>query len=137
MLNRVILMGRITHDLEVNQTQSGTACLRFRIAVDRYSKNSEENQADFITCVAWGQRAEFISRYFGKGRMICIEGNLRTGSYDDKNGTKHYTTEVWVENVSFTGEKSQDNNTGYSKNNVSVGDLDGFEEILSDDGTPF
>lgn len=102
-LNKVILMGRITHPLEIKQTQNGIAVLQFSVAIDRYSK-SEEKQADFISCVAWKQTAEFISRYFGKGRMIVITGSLRSRTYDDKNGTKHYVTEVYVESADFTGE---------------------------------
>ena len=116
MLNRVILMGRITQDLELKQTQSGASVLSFSVAVDRnFVKQGEERQTDFIDCVAWRQQAEFISRYFGKGRMICIEGNLRKRVWEDKNGTKHYVTEVFVDNVSFTGEKAQQG--GYQQNN--------------------
>ena len=121
MLNRVILMGRITQDLEVRQTQSGTAVLRFNVAVDRPARQGSERQTDFITCVAWSQRAEFINRYFSKGRMIALEGNLRTGSYDDKNGVKHYTTEVWVDSVSFTGEPKAEGNGTYSNNYANGG----------------
>ena len=107
MLNRVILMGRITRDLELKQTPSGVPTLSFTVAVDRnFQKQGEERQADFISCVAWRQQAEFISRYFGKGRMIALEGALRTRSYEDKNGTKHFVTEVYVDGVSFTGECS-------------------------------
>lgn len=108
MLNKVILMGRITRDLELKQTPQGTAVLSFSIAVDRnFVKQGEERQADFINCVAWRQQAEFISRYFGKGRMIAIEGNLRTRTFDDQNGNKRYVTEVYVDSVYFTGEKAQ------------------------------
>lgn len=115
MLNRVILMGRITQDLEVKQTQNGTPVLSFTVAVDRgYAKQGEERQTDFINCVAWRQTAEFIGRYFGKGRMIAIEGNLRTRTYDDKNGSRHYVTEVFVDNVSFTGEPKQQGGNTYS-----------------------
>lgn len=104
MLNTVILMGRITQDLELKQTQNGTSVLSFNVAVDRgYVKQGEERQTDFITCVAWRQTAEFISKYFSKGRMIALEGNLRTRTYDDKNGSKHYVTEVYVSSASFTG----------------------------------
>ncbi|MBR1382277.1 MAG: single-stranded DNA-binding protein, partial [Ruminococcus sp.] len=107
-LNKVVLMGRITHDLEIRQTMSGVACLTFAVAVERnYSKQGEEKQTDFINCVAWRQTAEFIGKYFGKGRMIAVEGQLRTRTYDDKNGTKHYLTEVFVDNASFTGEPKQ------------------------------
>ncbi len=158
MLNRVILMGRITQDLELKSTPSGVSVLSFSVAVERsYARQGEDRQADFINCVAWRQQAEFISKYFGKGRMIALEGNLRTRTYDDKNGTKHYVTEVYVDSVSFTGEPKQggssntnysssnNNNNSYSQNNsqnnqnatVSIGDLSDFEEILSDDGVPF
>lgn len=161
MLNRVILMGRITHDLELKTTPNGTSVLSFSIAVERsYAKQGEDRQTDFINCVAWRQQAEFINRYFGKGRMIALEGNLRTRTYDDKNGTKHYVTEVFVDSVSFTGEPKQGGSSagsysgGYQNNyqnsqtaaqthsqpnneTLSIGDLADYEEVLSDDGVPF
>lgn len=157
MLNRVILMGRITQDLEIRQTQGGISVLSFTVAVGRgYVRQGEERQTDFINCVAWRQQAEFISKYFAKGRMIALEGNLRTKTYDDKNGTKHYVTEVFVDSVSFTGEKSQNSGSSnyapsYSQSvpqrqepaykepasSFDVGNMDDFEEILSDDGVPF
>ncbi len=158
MLNRVILMGRITQDLDLRQTQSGRAVLSFTVAVDRnYVKQGEERQTDFINCVAWSQQAEFITKYFAKGRMIALEGNLRTRTYDDKNGTKHYVTEVFVDNVSFTGEPKQqgsysapaqtggapkNTNQNYAANTpsneaISIGGMNDFEEIFSEDGTPF
>lgn len=108
-LNKVIIMGRITHDLEMKQTQSGTAVLSFSVAVDRYSKD-EEKAADFISCVAWNKIAEFIAKYFGKGRMIAITGTLHSRTYDDKNGTKHYVTEVYVDSADFTGEPKHTEN---------------------------
>ncbi|MBE6837049.1 MAG: single-stranded DNA-binding protein [Ruminococcus sp.] len=155
MLNRVILMGRISQDLELRQTPTGVSTLTFNVAVERsYAKQGEERQADFITCVAWRQQAEFISRYFAKGRMIAIEGNLRTRNYEDKNGTRHYVTEVFVDSVSFTGEPkqggssygasnnySQPQQTAYNaepaKESIAIGDFSDFEEVLSDDGVPF
>lgn len=149
MLNKVILMGRITQNLEVKQTPSGVAVLSFTVAVQRsYARQGEERQTDFINCVAWRNQAEFIGKYFKKGRMIAIEGNLRTRTFDDKNGTKHYVTEVFVDNVSFTGEKSDDlqqNNQSSQQNNksnvssnedLSIGDMADFD-VLSDDGVPF
>lgn len=102
-LNQVIIMGRITKELEIKQTPSGTAVLSFTVAVDRYSKDTEK-AADFISCVAWNKTAEFIAKYFGKGRMIAIIGTLHSRTYDDKNGTKHYVTEVYVDSADFTGE---------------------------------
>lgn len=143
MLNRVILMGRITQDLELRQTPGGASVITFNVAVDRgYAKQGEERQTDFITCVAWNQRAEFINNYFSKGRMIAVEGQLRTRTYDDKNGSRHYITEVYVDQVSFTGEKKdvqEQQSKSYvpAQGNTQIGDLDGFEEILSDNGVPF
>lgn len=123
MLNRVILMGRITRDLELRQTPQGISVLSFTIAVDRsFVKQGEERQADFINCVAWRQQAEFINRYFGKGRMIAIEGNIRTRNYEDNNGNKRTATEVFVDSVSFTGEKAQQGGgQGYQQNNYGGG----------------
>ena len=109
-LNKAIIMGRITRDLELKQTPNGQTVLSFTVAVDRYSK-TEENAADFISCVAWGKTAEFIGRYFGKGRMIAVTGNLHSRTYDDKNGVKHYVTEIWVDSADFTGEPKPQNQT--------------------------
>ena len=115
MLNKVILSGRITHDLEVKQTPNGNTVLNFNIAVDRsFVKQGEERQADFINCVAWGKTADFIGRFFYKGRSIAIIGNLRTRTYDDKNGTKHYVTEVYVDEAQFTFEPKPQNG-GYQQ----------------------
>lgn len=108
-MNKTILVGRLTADPELRQTQSGVATCRFTVATDRKftDKNSGEKQSDFITCVAWRQTAEFVSRYFNKGKMIALEGSLRTGKYQDKNheDVTHYTTEVYVDNVEFVGGK--------------------------------
>ncbi len=131
-LNKTILLGRITQDLELKQTPNGIAVLSFTVAVDK----GKDKGADFIACVAWKDKAEFISRYFGKGRMIAVEGQLRTRNYEDKNGSKHYITEVFVDNVSFTGE-SKPKDEMHTNPEGSVGNLDDYEEILSDDGVPF
>ena len=136
MINKVILMGRITQDLELKQTPNGTSVLAFTVAVERNYSKGEDKQSDFINCVAWKEKAEFISKYFGKGRMIAIEGNLRTRAYDDKNGVKHYVTEVYVDNVSFTGEKKQ-TETVHTNPADSIGNPDDYEDVLSDDGVPF
>lgn len=144
-LNNVILMGRITQELELKQTQSGTAVLSFTLAVEQsFAKKGEEKKADFISCVAWKNQAEFISKYFSKGKMIAIVGNLRTRNYEDKNGSKHYVTEVYVDSVSFTGEPKQGVNSSSSvppttsgNPEINIGSIEDFEEILSDDGVPF
>ena len=119
-MNNVILMGRLTADPELRQTQSGIAVTRFTIAVNRKFKNKETDQydADFISCIAWRQTAEFVSRYFRKGSMICVSGSLRTGNYTDKNysDVTHYTTDVHVESVEFTGEKKSDGASNTQQN---------------------
>lgn len=155
-MNKVILIGRLTADPELRQTQSGVSSCRFTVAVNRnfVDKNTGERQADFISCVAWRQTAEFVNRYFKKGNMICVEGTLRTGSYQDKNHSDvtHYTTDVLVENAEFCGSKSDNSKSGTSdaatrqaasqqpqnnNDNMSYGDLSAFEEILSDGDIPF
>ena len=155
-------MGRLTADPELRQTQSGVASCRFTVAVNRKfaDKNTGERQADFITCVAWRQTAEFVSRYFSKGKMIAVEGELRNNNYQDRNhpDVTHYNTEVLVDNVEFTGGKNDSgggNNSApaqqptyaqqpqqtapYPQNNeaMSYGSLSDFEEILSDGDVPF
>lgn len=154
-------MGRLTADPELRQTPSGVSTCRFTIAVDReFVGQGQERQADFITVTAWRQSAEFVSRYFSKGRMICVEGSIRTGSYVDKrySDVTHYTTEVYADRVYFTGEKATGNQQGgtyapqqYSQPqynqqapaqsapapSISVGDLRDYEEVIGDGGLPF
>lgn len=106
MINRVILMGRLVSDPELKTTSSGIECTNFRIAVDRgYVKQGEERKADFIDIVCWRQTAAFVCRYFGKGSMIAVEGQLQTRTYQAKDGNTRYVVEVVADNVSFTGEK--------------------------------
>lgn len=157
-MNKVVLIGRLTADPELRQTQSGISSCRFTVAVNRKFKNDKgDYDADFITCVAWRQTAEFISKYFSKGKMIALEGTLRTGSYTDKNhaDVTHYTTDVYVDAVEFCGDKGG-NNSGSSNaapapsavqsmvnqaqaSGIETGysDLSSFEEILSDGDVPF
>lgn len=151
-MNKVMLIGRMCSDPELRQTQSGVASCLFTVAVNRKfaDKNTGERQADFIRCQAWRQTAEFVSRYFNKGKLIALEGSLRTGSYTDKNHSDvtHYTTDVYVDNVEFVGGK---NDGGSAQNtqqttqvqqpadnsDMSYGSLSDFEEILSDGEVPF
>ena len=121
-MNKVILIGRLTADPELRQTQGGVASCRFTVACDRRfaDKNTGERQADFINCTAWRQTAEFVTRYFNKGKLICVEGTLRNNNYQDKNhpDVTHYTTDVLVDNVEFVGGKGENggNGGGYQNN---------------------
>ncbi|MGG7058434.1 single-stranded DNA-binding protein [Clostridium tertium] len=114
-MNKVILIGRLTKDPEVNFIPTnGKAVVRFSLAVSRAYKKDE---ADFINCKAFGKTAETIANYITKGRQIAVIGSLRTGSYEDKDGSKRYTTEVWIESFNFIGNnKSDSNNTEYNPN---------------------
>lgn len=108
MLNNCTIMGRLTRDPELRQTQGGAVVCNFTIACDRERKDSDgTRKADFINCVAWRQTAEFVSKYFSKGRMICVVGSLQTRTYQDGNGNNRTATEVVCEKVSFTGEPRQ------------------------------
>ena len=136
-------MGRITNDLEIKQTQSGIAVLSFTVAVNKtYGKQGEEKQADFIDCVAWRNTAEFISKYFSKGKMIAITGELRTRVYEDKNGSKHKVTELYINNAEFTGEKAAapqqiPQEIPPQSVDAAVIELGGFDEIGSDSDLPY
>lgn len=152
-MNKVILLGRICNDPELRQTQSGISSCRFTVAVNRRYKNEStgEYDADFITCVAWRQTAEFVSKYFSKGKMIALEGSLRTGKYQDKNysDVTHYTTDVYVDNVEFVGGKNENGgNSGQAPQQTApaqavvnqaqeAGIPSEFEELLSDSDLPF
>lgn len=155
MYNRVILMGRLTKDPELKTTQSGISLCRFSIAVDRYSKG-DDKKCDFIDCIAWRQTAEFVCKYFSKGRMIHVEGDIQNNNYTDNNGVKHYSNIINVQNVAFCGDKSggQEGTPEYKpsqaampqsttaqqtaqpNNNVQLGSLEDFVEI-GDGDVPF
>lgn len=154
-MNKVILIGRLCADPEFRQTTSGTPVCRIRIAVDRPKQKDQEQQADFVNCTAWRNTAEFISRYFTKGKKIIVEGSLRNNDYTDNNGVKHYSMDVLIQNVEFGESKGYDG--GYQQQSdpaqiqqtqaprtaapaaeqLNLGDLDEFEEILSDGEVPF
>lgn len=102
MLNKVILMGRLTRNPEVRYTQSNTPVASFALAVDRaYKGANNERQTDFIDCVAWGARADFVKKWFAKGMMAVVVGQLQTRRWEDKNGNKRVTVEVNVDEISF------------------------------------
>ena len=140
-MNKVILCGRLTADPELRQTQSGISSCKFTVAVDRKfaDKNTGKREADFISCQAWKNTAEFVSRYFSKGKMIVVEGSLRTGSYTDKNHSDvtHYTTDVLVDNVEFAGDKGGTApSEAVAKPETADNSLDDYE-VISDGSVPF
>ena len=114
MLNKIFLQGRLVADPELRHTQSGTAVATFRIAVDRDFKDREtgEKKADFINIVAWRQTAEFVSRFFTKGRMAVVEGRLQMRDYTDRDGNRRFATEVVADNIYF-GDSRRDGEGGY------------------------
>ena len=141
-MNKAILVGRLTRDPELRTTGSGVSVCSFTIAINRRFKNAEGGyDADFINCVAWRQQAEFVAKYFTKGRMIGLCGSIQTRNYD-KDGQKVYVTEVVADEVSFVEGKGQgdspvqttpSNNT----NTASFGADDGFIPMPADDDLPF
>ena len=153
MLNSVILMGRLTADPELRQTQNGTSVTSFTVAVDR---RFQREQTDFINVVAWKQTAEFVEKYFKKGAMIALRGSIQQRNYEDKNGNKRTATEIVTDNVFFTGARSSNagSGNGGSYSNNSYGDnsyaapapaqpaytsgaASDFEEVESDNDLPF
>ena len=138
MLNHIVLMGRLVRDPELRRTQSGIAVASFRIAVDRDfgGRDGGEKQADFIDIVAWRGTAEFVSKYFAKGRMAVISGRLQMRDWTDKDGNKRTSAEVVADNVYF-GESKRDGapsgNTGYSGNPGYSGNA-GYSEPKSYSG---
>jgi single-strand DNA-binding protein len=114
LLNKIILMGRLTRDPELRRTSGGTAVTSFALAVDRdYKSQSGEKETDFIDVVAWRNTAEFVSKYFSKGRMAVVEGRLQVRGWTDKDGAKRRTTEVVADNVYF-GDSKRENADGNS-----------------------
>ena len=118
-MNNVNLIGRLTKDVDLRYTQSGLAVGRFSVAIDRPKKDGQSNGADFPNCVAYGKTAENLANYVHKGEMVGVTGCIRTGSYDNKDGRKVYTTDVAVTSVQFLNPRpngGQNNGNGYQNN---------------------
>ncbi len=116
MINRVVLVGRLTRDVEVRKTGSGLSVATFTVACDRRTSSTAQNQqtADFISCVAWRQAADFLGQYARKGALVGVEGRIQTRNYDGQDGRKVYVTEVVCDNVRLLESKSQSQNRDYS-----------------------
>lgn len=128
MLNKVMIMGRITADLEVKKTNSGKEYVNFSVAVDQPPRVGEK-RADFFRCTAWGSTAVFIGRYFKKGSMILLEGAMHNDDYTDKDGVKHYGMSMTVQSVSFTGERQQEAESAAQDNGAVM--LDPIPDALA------
>ena len=151
MLNKVILMGRLTRDPELKNTNSGIAMCRFSVAVERRyaDKTTGERTADFLDCTAFKGTAEFVSRYFTKGSMILVEGSVQNNHFTDNNGVKHYNCNIMVDNVSFCGGKNNQNGAGQTETEQTdtaqpsqaksdgLPDTAAFEEVLTNGDVPF
>ena len=141
-MNNVCLIGRLTKDIEINETQSGTKYARFSVAVQRnYKNDNDEYEADFINCVAWRNTAEFLAKYFVKGQGIGVVGKIQTNKWD-KDGTTHYGVEVNCDNVYFTSgkpsgaEKSTKASADNKQDDNSLPAPEGFAPT-NDDDLPF
>ena len=144
-LNKVVLAGRVTADIELKQTPSGVSVVSFAIAVNRryVSKSTDaqaQPQADFINVTAWRSTAEFISKYFHKGSAICITGSIQTRKWQDQQGNNRYATEVVADEAMFVESKSDAGQGGYSPEAYSApsfssgaNDAPKFEDVNTDD----
>ena len=137
MLNKIIIMGRLTIDPELRRTGSGTAVTSFSLACDRdFKSQSGEKETDFIEVVAWKNTAEFVSKYFSKGRMAVVEGRLQIRDWTDKDGGKRRSAEVVADNVYFADSKRSESNDNQKENfNALSGRVsDDFVPISEEDG---
>lgn len=138
-MNKVILMGRLTRDPEVRYSQSSepVAVARYTLAVNRRFKRKDEPEADFIPCVALGKRGEFAEKYFRKGQLVGVIGRLQVRSWEDKEGKKHWTTEVIIEEQHFAESK---NSQAAAPKEGGQAPADGFypiDESVEDEDLPF
>ena len=142
MLNKIFIMGRLTRDPELRRTQNGTAVAGFALAVDRDYKNADgTKETDFIEVVAWRSSAEFVSKYFAKGRMAVVEGRLQIRDWQDKDGNKRRSAEVVADNVYFGDSKKEgDSSGGYKAAGKAVDvepDTGDFAEVEDEEDWPF
>lgn len=132
MLNKIVIMGRLTKDPELRRTQSGVSVCSCTVAVEREFKGADGNrETDFINVVAWRNTAEFLAKYFGKGQLVCVTGALQMRSYEDRDGNKRTAAEVIADGVYFTGERKTERTGG---NEYGTGD---FMEVENDGPLPF
>ena len=133
MLNHIVVMGRLTRDPELRNTQSGTPVASFTVACDRdfKDKNTGERATDFIDCVAWRSTGEFVGKYLAKGRMAVVEGRLQLRDWTDKEGNKRRSAEIVADNVYFADSRPKDEQDPGGKESQKAGSEDSF--ALPDD----
>ena len=136
-LNKVVLCGRLTADVELKQTQSGVSVCSFTLAVNRKYQAEGQKQTDFINCVAWRQTAEFISRYFQKGSSLCIVGSIQVREWTDNNNQKRYATEVVADEALFVDSKSDSQATPQLNTTPQFANTTPNFENVADDDLPF
>lgn len=136
MLNHIVIMGRLTRDPELRRTGTGKAVANFSVAVDRdfAGKESGEKETDFIDCVAWQQAAEFVSKYFTKGRMIVVSGRLQIRPWKDKDGNPRRTAEIVADNVYFGDSKNSTATTAPGTPSIATPSAEEFAVLDGDDG---
>lgn len=139
MLNHIVLMGRLTKDPELRHTQSGTPVASFRLAVDRDFKDKAtgEKATDFIDIVVWRQTAEFVSRYFQKGRMAVVDGRLQTRSYQDRDGNKRTAVEVVSDHVYFGDSRKKESEGNAPEDELPDTEGQKFAELDDSSDLPF
>ncbi len=138
-MNKWIGMGRLTRDPEVRYSQSGSAVANFSVAIDRRYKRDGETTADFFNCTAFGKTGEFAEKYLHKGIKVVIEGELQNNNYEDKNGTKHYSVQIIVNQIEFAESKSSQTNNDTTEPEANAPADDGFMNIPDgiDEELPF
>ena len=139
MINRVVLVGRITKDIDLRKTPNGASVVQFTIACNRRVKQQGQPEADFINCVAWRNTADFISKFFDKGQLIALVGSLQSRTYEDKTGAKRTAFEVIVDEAHFVESKrdsSRPSTPEFKAPPVTGGNTVDFEEV-QDDELPF
>lgn len=143
MINRVVLVGRITKEVDLKATTNNVSVAQFTLAVNRnYTSQSGEKQADFISCVAWRNQAEFMKKFVKKGALLGIEGRIQTRNYEDSTGTTRYVTEVQVDSVQLLESKGDSSPSGEYEDKTSREEQqDEFYEtskkLVADDDLPF
>lgn len=142
-LNKVVLAGRLTADVELKDTPNGIPVCSFTLAVNRRFQREGERNADFINCQAWRTTAEFISKYFRKGSSLCVTGSIQTRNWTDNNGQKRYATEVVVDEALFVDSKNDTQQAeahtpaSYIPNAYTSPETPNFEAVQQDDDLPF